>query len=108
MSQLRYRAPGQTNDTLATWTADFSEDALVFRLPWPMLFVTDPSSRRVLSGTEGGPEFMTAETAGIQFFAVSFRPGDPVEFSLFPLGGVPAADSLPAIADTVLFLGLKF
>ena len=107
LSQLRYRAPGQADDTLATWTADYSGNALIFRLPWPMLSVTDPSSRRVLSGTEGGPEFMTAETAGIQLFAVSFRPGDPVEFSLFPLGGVPATDSLPVLDENGSFQGLR-
>ena len=107
MSQLRYRAAGQSGDTLATWTGDFSGNALIFRLPWPMLFVTDPSSRQVLSGTEGGPEFVTAETGGLQLFAVSFRPGDPVEFGLFPLGGVPATDSLPALDENGSLQGVR-
>lgn len=107
LSQLRYRPAGQSDDTLATWTCDFAGNALVFRLPWAALFFTDPSSRQVLAGTEGGPRFVAAETSGLQFFAVSFRPGDPVEFGMFPLGGVPASDSLPALDERGSFQGLK-
>jgi len=107
LSQLRYRPAGQSDDTVATWTCDFSGNAFIVRIPWAMLYFTDPSSRSVLAGTEGGPAFVAAETSGMQLFAVSFRPGDPVEFGLFPLGGVPVADSLPALDDRGSFQGLQ-
>jgi hypothetical protein len=61
--------------------------------------VTDPSSRRVLAATEGGPQFVSAETQGLQLFALSFRPGTAIQYRQFPSGGVPAVDSLPALVN---------
>ncbi|OFV98676.1 MAG: hypothetical protein A3F68_03660 [Acidobacteria bacterium RIFCSPLOWO2_12_FULL_54_10] len=106
-SLLRYREPGEVEDTLATWTADFENKALIFRLPWALLSFTDPSTKRVLAGTEGGPTFTASPSQGIQPFAISFQPGDTIDYSVFPVGGVPATDSLPALATNGSLEGLQ-
>lgn len=105
-SLLRYRPAGQTDDTLATWTCDFGNQAFIFRLPWAQLLVMDPSSHRVLAGVGGGPQFVATQTSGLQLFALSFRPSDPIQFHL-PFGRVPVADSLPARDGKGSFQGLK-
>ena len=106
LSLLRYRPAGRSEDTLATWTSDFANNAFYFRLPWALLLVMDPSSQLVLAATEGGPQFVSAKTNGLQLFAVSFRPGDSIQFQEVPLSGVPAVDSLPEI-NGGSFAGLR-
>jgi hypothetical protein len=98
LSLLRYRAPGDTDNTVATWTCDFANKAFVFRLPWALLLVTDPSSHQVLSTAVRGPVFATTNTSGLQAFALSFHPGEAIQFQL-PFGRIPVADSLPASDD---------
>ncbi len=104
-SLLRYR-PAGSDDTQATWTCDFANKAFIFRLPWALLMVTDPSTRRVLAATGGGPQFLITESTGVQLFSVSFRPGEPIQFHLSS-GGVPAVDSLPPRDEQGSLTGLK-
>ena len=106
LSLLRYRPTGRSEDTLATWTSDFANHAFYFRLPWALLMVMDPSTRLVLAATEGGPQFVSAKTNGLQLFAVSFRPDDSIQFQDVPLSGVPVVDSLPGI-NGGSFTGLR-
>ena len=106
LSLLRYRPAGQSEDTQATWTCDFANKAFIFRLPWALLMVMDPSTHLILAATEGGPKFVPAETPGLQFSVVSFRPADSIPFQQFPSSGVPAVDSLPGI-DRGSFAGLQ-
>ncbi len=105
LSTLHYRPPGDTEDTVATWTCDFAGRAFVFRLPWSLLLVTDPSSLQVLSAAARGPLFATAATKGIQVFALSFHPGEPIQFQV-PFGRIPIADSLPGSDDRGNMKGL--
>jgi hypothetical protein len=85
-------------DSLATWSADYPNKALIFRIPWGLLFVTDPSSRQVYAGTQAGGQTFSAGTEGLSVFALSFRPGNtPPNWSLFPVGSLAPTDSLPAM-----------
>ncbi len=106
-STLRYRAPGQSDDTQATWSVDFVNKAYVFRIPWALLLVMDPSSHRVYARTEGGPQFVSEETKGFQVFAVSFRPSDPIRFDHNVPGGNTVADTLPSRDKIGVLTGLK-
>ena len=91
-------------DSLATWAADFDNNALVFRLPWALLLATDPSSRHVYSGAEAGGQLRSATTDGIAVFALSFRPPqEPVDWSQFPSTSLPSTDSLPGVSRQGLF-----
>src|ERR1019366_4063252 len=58
-STLHYRAAGDLEDTVATWTCDFANKAFVFRIPWALLMVTDPSSHRVMGSAVAEEKFDT-------------------------------------------------
>lgn len=64
------------------------------RLPWSLLNVADPSSRRVLDheSAEAGTEAGTVETDGIRIYAFSVDPSDPESAPLdrLPPAGTPA------------------
>ncbi len=90
-------------DSLATWSADYGSNSLIFRLPWGLLFVTDPSSHQTYAGTNGA-QVQSVTTEGFSFFAVSFAPGRGTpDFGRFPLAPIPAADSLPAVDSRGVF-----
>ncbi len=56
----------QHESTLADWFADSATGVIEIRLPWGLLHVTDPSSRQVVSGVNGGdPAHVT--TPGFHF-----------------------------------------
>jgi hypothetical protein len=78
-------------DSLADWFAAADGSAIEVRIPWGLLNVTDPSSRRVIderSRTDGPVE--TAITDGFRFHVVALRlrPGHPAR--------VAVIDRLPA------------
>jgi hypothetical protein len=63
------------------------------RIPWAILNVTDPSSRRVLhQETQHGPPLDTTMTDGFRFYAFAVDPGDPARapLSRLPASGVKA------------------
>jgi len=98
-SPLRY-GPLDPNDpqydSLATWSAHFATDSLIFRIPWGLLFVTDPSSHFVYTGTSPGAQIHSEATSGIALFAVSFvPPASAPDWGLFPSLPMAATDSLP-------------
>ncbi len=102
-SVLRY-GPLDSNspqyDSVAIWSADFPSNSLIFRLPWGMLYVTDPSSRQVYSGTatENRVQVQALGTDGLGLFALSFRPAQPPpDLSRFPAASLPVTDSLPGV-----------
>lgn len=92
-------------DSLATWAADYASNSLIFRIPWGMLFVTDPSSRQVYAGTGTEGEVQSVTTEGIGLFAVSFVPGGGLDFSRFPSAPVHAVDFFPRTDARGVFTG---
>ncbi|HEU4403347.1 MAG TPA: tetratricopeptide repeat protein [Candidatus Polarisedimenticolia bacterium] len=81
--------------TLADWHAGVAGNFIEARIPWGLLNVTDPSSRRVLHDNPNDLRSIgTLETPGFHFYAVAVKPDGP------PGGGTPIdarlADRLPA------------
>jgi hypothetical protein len=98
-SPLRY-GPLDPNDarydSLATWSADFAGSSLIFRIPWGLLFVTDPSSRQVYTESRPGAEIYAEPTEGIALFALSFvPPASAPDWERFPSVPMAATDALP-------------
>lgn len=60
--------------SLAEWYADVATNAILVRLPWNKLLVTDPSSLSVFAGFENG-RVRVAPTPGIEIGAFSLVPG---------------------------------
>ena len=110
-SPLRY-GPLDPNDpqydSLATWSADFQSNSLIFRLPWALLFVTDPSSRQVYAETVSPLQLHSMTTTGIALFAISFAPpASEPDWGRFPSLPLAATDSLPAIGADGTFAGTR-
>ncbi|HET7295897.1 MAG TPA: hypothetical protein VFI66_02075, partial [Gemmatimonadales bacterium] len=63
--RLRYGRVSEA--TLADWYDDRAARLVEVRIPWALLNVTDPSSRRVMVRYRGGGRFETAVTAGFRF-----------------------------------------
>ena len=87
MGRLRY---GRAADhSLADWWYDPAGGMLQLRLPWAMLNVSDPSSRRVLAEPVGGgptAPLTGVVTEGFRVGVVAWRPGPDL------LGTIPALD----------------
>lgn len=64
----------ETDNTLADWYADTLTGIIEARIPWGMLQVTDPSSRTVLFGADGGKHPMGKTTDGMRFVVESYDP----------------------------------
>jgi hypothetical protein len=105
-SLLRYAPAGSTQGSEANWTCDFTHNAYIFRLPWELLMVMDPSSHQVYAGTEKGPRFTGVETPGLVMFVASFRAIGPIHFQQLRGGGTPAVDTLPALDNQGTFKGM--
>jgi tetratricopeptide (TPR) repeat protein len=74
--QLRHGVADRANPAFsdrATWHFDPASGLLEARIPWGLLYVTDPSSRRVLSGTdsEGVPQARETPGVSVAVLAVS-------------------------------------
>jgi hypothetical protein len=67
----------QQETTLADWYADPTTGTIELRIPWGMLYVTDPSSRLVLRGNARNGEIAAVATDGFRFVVQSFDPRDP-------------------------------
>ncbi len=98
-SPLRY-GPLDPNhpqyDSLATWSADFPSNSLIFRIPWGLLFVTDASSRLVYTESRPGAQIRSEVTEGIGLLALSFvPPASTPDWGSFPSLPLAATDSLP-------------
>jgi len=98
-SLLQYEPAGQTNGSMAEWTCDFTHNAFVFRLPWGLLTVMDPSSHQVFAATGKGLQITGAETEGLVLFAASFRAIGPIQFQQMRGGGTPPVDALPGLDE---------
>lgn len=80
----------------AEWHADAARGLIELRIPWGTLFVTDPSSRKVLSGTDADANPLVVDTKGLSVVAMMVESGAArprrVVASLPALSG----ESLPA------------
>lgn len=83
-SILRYGSGNYNDphyDSLAEWYFDPGTAAILVRIPWAKLLVTDPSSRRVWAGFNNGTT-LTATAPGIQLSAFALQEnGDPAQIS---------------------------
>jgi hypothetical protein len=93
-STLRYAATEADRvDTLPEWYSDKKSRAIVVRIPWGKLYVTDPSSHRVFHGFTGAarPELQASFSAGVD---VSVMELDGGQMSTAKITG-----SFPALRD---------
>jgi tetratricopeptide (TPR) repeat protein len=67
--RLRHGRAGETS--LADWYVDRVARFIEVRIPWALVNVTDPSSRRVMTRYRGGGRFDTAVTDGFRFVLVA-------------------------------------
>lgn len=79
--------------SLAAWHLDETKGMVEVRIPWALLYITDPSSRSAMTGTDKQAKPVWAETPGISVYATvvnasGTRPGSP-------------AGELPSVASTL-------
>ena len=83
--RLRFGRAQET--TLADWWVDPTAGLIEVRLPWALLNVTDPSSRRVMTRIRGDGHFETAVTDGFRFALAVARRGSGEVETWTPAGG---------------------
>lgn len=74
----------------ATWHFDPASGMLEARIPWALLYVTDPSSRRALSGTDAEGVPQARETPGVSVAVLALSRRDSATPQVL--------DSLPSLA----------
>lgn len=85
-------------DSLAEWYVDAKEKAILVRIPWGKLLVTDPSSRTAWFGFDGALNARTAASSGVQLSVFALKPGE----SATDLGAMQVAMSLPAVSGAAI------
>ncbi len=97
-SILRYgsRNPSAADfDSLAEWYADVNQRAILVRIPWGKLLVTDPSNLHVFNGIEESLRVKTAPSPGLDLTVFTLRPrGTSADF-----GQMTVAASMPAAVN---------
>lgn len=83
------------NDSRATWMADLKHSAVVVRIPWAKLLVTDPSSARVFAGYSSKTGVSSSTTSGVQVTAYSLRAEGRPEISQMGVAAVLPSSGLP-------------
>jgi hypothetical protein len=89
-------------DSLAEWHANPQSNTIDVRIPWALLYVTDPSRLEILAGLEKDGTVRTARTPGFVLVAFSYRPQPALRMRPIMEQGHPIADSLPAIAGALV------
>ncbi len=95
-SVLRYGNgdPASPNyDSLAEWYVDVKDKAILVRIPWGKLLVTDPSSRQVFAGIDKSLHVLARPSAAIEVSAFEVTPA-----SAGQLGTAGVIASAPALA----------
>jgi hypothetical protein len=81
-SVLRYGS-GDPNspdfDSLSEWYVDVKNSAVLVRIPWGKLLVTDPSGRRSFIGIDDNLRVRTASMAGAEISVFALKPGSTPE-----------------------------
>jgi len=97
---LRYGVdiPGSPDfDTLGEWYADTANNAILVRIPWGKLLVTDPSSHSAFAGF-GDRRVKTTQTPGLDIAAFALTPTGAGR----DVGAFSVASSLPSMSGTTL------
>jgi hypothetical protein len=76
----------------ATWHYDPASGLLEARIPWALLYITDPSSRRALSGTDGEGAPQARETPGVSVAVLAVSAGAANPRTVF--------EALPALKES--------
>ncbi len=111
-SPLRYGSierGAKDYDTLCDWKLNKDKGFIELRIPWALLNVTDPSSRKVLhQGAAHLPPLDTVETEGFIFYILSAIPGqmEDAVADVFPpiLRRSEAGQALENIIETSVYL----
>ncbi len=96
-------------DPLAEWHANLRTNSIDLRIPWNLLNVTDPSSFKVLAGTEKDGTVQVTDTSGFMIAVFSYCPLEAYRIRPIMEQGHPVADALPGMAGpaTLLAAALK-
>src|SRR4029079_15801169 len=62
------------NDSLAEWNVDAKNKAILVRIPWGKLLLTDPSSRSAWFGFDGALNARTAASSGVDISVFALKP----------------------------------
>lgn len=80
-SQMRHTTVNdREKDSLAEWYTDPKAQAVVVRIPWGKLLVTDPSSRRAFFGFDPAARLSTAPTLGLEVTFFELKRGAGNDF----------------------------
>ena len=99
-STLRYGLDNPASkdfDTLGEWYADVAGNAILVRIPWGKLLVTDPSSQTVFAGFDNR-KVKTARSPGLDIAAFALTPTGAAR----DVGAFSLAASLPAATGNSL------
>ncbi len=75
LRRARENAGKSDTDSIAEWYADAQHNAIVVRIAWGKLLVTDPSSMQVFTGLGTAQEIRTDMTQGLQMTVFSLQDG---------------------------------
>jgi tetratricopeptide (TPR) repeat protein len=106
-SVLRYGIDDETRpeaDSIGEWYADVRTNAILVRIPWNKLFVTDPSSLTVFAGLSQG-RVQTISTTGIELTAFSLVPSSTPASGF---GDWTVAQALPALSGRQVSSAQRF
>lgn len=97
-SDLRYgngNPDADDFDSIAEWYADKKQGAILVRIPWGKLLVTDPSSLRAFYGFTQALDTRSKTTTGVQLTVFALQPGATYS----NLGKAVVMASFPAAAN---------
>ncbi|HTK95680.1 MAG TPA: hypothetical protein VL382_08570 [Terriglobales bacterium] len=97
-SQMRYGDgdPKQADfDSLSEWYVDSKTKAILVRIPWGKLLMTDPSSHMTWFGWDGSLATRIASSSQVNVSVFALKPGGSPD----DLGAMQVAMSLPAVAN---------
>jgi len=89
-------------DSLAEWHANPQSNTIDVRIPWALLYVTDPSTLQIFAGLEKDGTVRTARTPGFTLAAFSYRPQQALQVRPIMEQGHPISDSLPPLAGPMV------
>lgn len=89
-------------DSLAEWHANTQSNTIDVRIPWTLLYVTDPSTLGIFAGLEKDGTVMTTRTPGFTLAAFSYRPRQALQMRPIMEQGHPISDSLPPLSGPMM------
>lgn len=89
-------------DSLAEWHANPQSNAIDVRIPWALLYVTDPSRLKVFAGLDPDGSVRTTRTPGFILAVFSYRPQTALRMRPIMEQSHPIADSLPPLVGPLV------